>query len=194
MDLGEDALAVSIFDPLAREDSRYEPDAVRARLAFRAANWPPPERDAARSERLTRSEAAILVWWMFPEIREARVASGVIASDVISRRDTRALSRALALGLLQVDREKHRANPDAPLTVSAAARLLLRLAAFLRPSGADLPCSARGRSGAEAVRAAQECGLLEDSVAVISGPVFTRALDQVRAVASAVAPPAGPDR
>ncbi|MEP6800497.1 MAG: hypothetical protein ABJC07_01075 [Acidobacteriota bacterium] len=182
------ALAVSAFDRLARSDPKFKARAEEARLSFRVANWPPPEREAARADRISRAKAASLVWWMFPEVREARVSSGIIASDAVSRRDSRPFTRALALGLLEADRETHRGNPDSLLTLPAASRLLLRLIALVRP-GDEPPCLEKGggrsRSSADAVRAAEACGLWEeDESSPPGGPAFTRALDRVRALAS----------
>ena len=182
------ALAVSVLDVLARHDPRYRERAAEARLAFRASNWPAPEREATGSERLTRAGAATLVWWMFPEIREARVTTSVIASDAVSRRDTRAILRAVSLGLLDVDRETHRARPDGALTRRAAARMLLRLLRIVNP-GVHPRClegsPESGRSGVEAVRAAVECGLLEESESSsVPGREFTRGLDRVRIMAT----------
>jgi tetratricopeptide (TPR) repeat protein len=178
-------LAVAMFDDLAKSDPRFTSRAEEARLAFRVANWPRAEREAARSARLTRAGAATLVWWMYPEVRDARVAGGVVASDVVSRRDSRALTRALALGLLEADRETHRANPDSALTLPAAARLLLRLLGFVVPESVSLPCPRAGqrvlRSAAESIQAAQACGLLpETENAAVTGVVFTEALDRIR--------------
>lgn len=193
LELSEHALAVSLFDELAREEQRFRVRAEQARLLFRVANWPAPEREAASSTRLTRAEAARLVWWMIPEVREAVVASGVIASDVVSRPDSRALERALSLGLLDVDARTHRANPDAALALGAGSRLLLRLVTLLSSSSSPPACYGDflPRSGAEAARVAAACGLIDDregagpAPPVLSGPEFTRALDRVRALASA---------
>ncbi len=183
------ALAVGVFDRLARSDAKFKARAEEARLSFRVANWPPPEREAARAERLSRARAASLVWWMFPEVREARVSSGVIASDAVSRRDSRAFTRALALGLLEVDRETHRSSPDSSLTLAAASRLLLRLIEIVRP-GDEPPClekaGGRSRGSADTIRAAEACGLWkEDENSHPGGPAFTRALDRIRAMVSA---------
>jgi tetratricopeptide (TPR) repeat protein len=183
----EFGLAASLFDELAQADPRYRSRSAEARLAFRVANWPSAERDAARSEHLTRAGAARLVWWMFPEVREARLSSGIIASDVIGRRDTRSLARAVGLGLLDTDHDTHRAHPDSPLTLPAAARLSVRLLALLKPSGPE-PCAGirhPPRASAEIVRIAQECELFEeDEASPVSGPAFTRSLDRVRALVS----------
>lgn len=182
------ALAVRVLDELARHDGRFEERAAEARLAFRVSNWPGPEREAAQSERLTRAGAATLIWWMFPEIREAKVRSSVIASDVVSRKDSRAIMRAVSLGLLDVDSETHRARPDAGLTRRSGARMMLRLLRILRP-GSPPDClegsPESGRSGAEALHAAEKCGLLGESEATwVGGREFTRGLDRVRVLAT----------
>jgi Tfp pilus assembly protein PilF len=188
LETGDLGTAVSMFDALSQSDARFLPKAEEARLAFRVANWPDLERAAARSARLTRAGAATLVWWMYPEVRDAQVAGGVIASDVLARRDSRALTRALALGFLEADQETHRANPDSAMGVGAAARLLLRLLAFVVPSSRNLPCPARSRrvlrSASESLQTAQACGLLPGVIGpTLSGAVFTRSLDRVRALA-----------
>ncbi|HMA18619.1 MAG TPA: hypothetical protein VKS03_09285 [Thermoanaerobaculia bacterium] len=182
------SLAMSVLDALARQDPRYSDRATDARLSFRISNWPAPEREAAESERLTRAAAASLVWWMFPEIREAKVRSSVIASDVVSRRDSRAVTRAVALGLLDVDSDTHRARPDSGMTRRTAARMSLRLLEVLKP-GSRPDClegsSEAGRSAVEAIRAAVKCGFLAESESAwVSGREFTRGLDRVRSLAA----------
>ena len=123
-----------------------------------------------------------------PEIRETKVTTSVIASDAVSRRDTRAILRAVSLGLLDVDRETHRARPDGVLTRRAAARMLLRLLRIVNPAVRprcleDSPES--GRSGVAAVRAAVQCKLLPESEnSSVSGREFTRGLDRVRIMAT----------
>jgi tetratricopeptide (TPR) repeat protein len=189
LEAGELGMAVAIFDDLSRRDPAFAAQADEARLAFRVANWPELEREAAQSQKLTRAAAASLIWWMAPEVREALVTSSIIASDAVSRRDSRALTRALALGLLETDRETHRSNPDGILTTGAATRLLVRLLAILDPRAGKIPCwngaSRLPRSGPEAAQLARACGLIDgrDSAAV-SGPAFVRAVDRVRALAA----------
>jgi len=187
LELGDYALAVSAFERLARSDPRAVSRAAEARLAFRVANWPPAEREAAASPRLTRAGAAELVWWMCPEVREARVNSRVIASDAVSRRDSRAITRAVALGLLEVDGEKHRVSPDAALSLPAAAKLLVRLLAILKPGPGPVACvrkSSRGPlTNAEALRVSTACGLISDREGPgVSGSAFLRALDRARSL------------
>jgi tetratricopeptide (TPR) repeat protein len=187
LELGEHALAVSAFERLAGSDPHFAPRAAEARFAFRVANWPPAEREAARASKLTRAAAAELVWWMVPEVREARVGAGAIASDAVSRRDSRSITRAVALGLLEVDHETHRVSPDAHLSLPAAAKMLVRLFPILNPPSGEVPCLQKVVPGilsnAEAVRLAQACDLIsERDGPAVSGPAFLRALDRARAV------------
>ena len=190
LEVGDDAMAVSVFDALAAEDPRFSDQAAEARLAFRISNWPEAERQAARARRLKRAGAASLVWWMFPEVRDARVSGSVVATDVLERRDSRPMMKAVALGLLDVDGDTHRARPDAPLGRAAAAQLLLRLAGVLRGADAGLACL-RGspgpwRGAADAIRLAAACGLLSESGgSFVSGPELTRALDRLRSLLQA---------
>ena len=121
---------------------------------------------------------------MFPEVREAR-ATGAVASDVLDRRDTPALVRAVSLGLLDVDSDTHRARPDASLSRTAAAQMMLRLAGWLGGARAPLPCLKDSpgpwRGGADALRLASRCGLLSESGgAAVSGPELMRGFDRLR--------------
>ncbi len=187
-EVGDYAAAVALFDGLAARDPRFTERAAEARLAFRIANWPDAERQAARSRRLTRAGAAQLAWWVFPEVRDARVVSaGVVATDVLERRDSRVMMRVVALGLLDVDPYTHRARPDAPLTRTAAARMILLLAARLAGPGEAPECfqgvPGPGKGGQEAIRVAARCKLLSESGAsVVSGAEFTRGLDRLRSL------------
>jgi tetratricopeptide (TPR) repeat protein len=179
--------AVSLYTALAARDPEYADRAAQARLAFRIANWPEPERVAARAKRLTRSGAANLTWWMFPEVREARVTGGLVATDVLERTDSRAVMRAISLGLLEVDPDTHRARPDAALTRAAAARWLLRLSAFLGRAALKPGCpalsGATARAGTDTIAVAVQCGLLKESGgSVVGGEEFTRGLDRLRSM------------
>jgi hypothetical protein len=125
---------------------------------------------------------------MFPEVREARVTSGVVATDLLDRRDSRATMRAVSLGLLDVDPDTHRARPDAPLTRAAAARLLVRLGTTLgsprtRPECLRDPGAAR-TAAADAIRVAAKCELLSESgsSSAVGGAELTRGLDRLRSL------------
>jgi hypothetical protein len=122
---------------------------------------------------------------MFPELREGRIRSGVVAGDVLERKDRAVMIRAVGLGLLDVDPETHRARPDAPLSRTAAAQFLLRLAVVLGkpggPTGCLGPAPEASRTGTDAIRLAARCGLLSESGGMyVSGPEMTRGMDRLR--------------
>jgi len=185
LETGDFAMAVKVFDSLAARDPQLKDRAAEARLAFRIDNWPDAERQAARSRRLTRSGAALLFSWMYPELREGRIQSSVVAADVLERKDRAVMIRAVGLGLLDVDPETHRARPDAPLSRGAAGQFLLRLAVVLGRPGSPKGCLAgsaeAARTGADAIRLAARCGLLAESGGMsVSGPEMTRGMDRLR--------------
>lgn len=184
---GDWASAIPALERLAAEDPSFEAEAEEARLSFRLSNWPEPERAAARTTRLTRGDAARLVWWMVPDVRQRRISAGIIASDIVDRSDREQIARAVGLGLLDVDRETHRARPDAVLTFAAAARLYLSLYALLAPAGSARCLSDRPVEtvdAGEAIRVARECGILgEKDGPPVTGPVFTKTVDRIRALA-----------
>jgi tetratricopeptide (TPR) repeat protein len=184
---GDWASAIPALERLAAEDPSFEAEAEEARLSFRLSNWPEAERAAARASRLTRGDAARLVWWMVPEVRQVRVSAGIIASDIVDRSDRDQIARAVGLGLIDVDRETHRARPDAALTFGAAARLDLRLYALLAPAGSARCLSDRPvetLDPGEAIRVARECGILEERDSPpVTGPGFTKTVDRIRALA-----------
>jgi tetratricopeptide (TPR) repeat protein len=182
---GDPALAVSLYEALARSDPAvYADRAAEARIAFRVQNWPPAEQAAARSARLTRAQTASLVWWSVPEVRDAQVTTGIIASDIVGRPDSREIARMLALGLLEVD-ANHRARPDEPLTSPAGARLSLRLLAMLRRGHGPLDCLKDRpiRRASQALRTAADCGIPMPASGPFSGQDLLRALDKVRLLA-----------
>jgi hypothetical protein len=124
---------------------------------------------------------------MFPEVREALVTEGVVAIDVLERRDSRPVMRAVSLGLLDVDPDTHRARPDAPLSRAVAAQLMVRLMGLLRGPGSGPACLQGSpgpwRGGADAIRLAARCGLLSESGGpLVSGPEFTGGLDRLRSL------------
>ena len=183
LESGDPGTAVTIFERLAAEDPRFRDRAAEARLEFRISNWPDAERQAARARRLTRAGAASLVWWMFPEVREARVTTSVVATDLLERRDSRAMMRAVSLGLLEVDPDTHRARPDAPLTRAAAARLLVRLGGTLGSPRSRPECLRDPGARSDAIRVAARCELLSESgSSAVGGAELTRGLDRLRSL------------
>ena len=189
LEVGDDALAVSVFDALAAEDPRFAEEAAEARLAFRIANWPDAERQAARSRRLTRvgRRRARLVdvsggprRARLPRRRRDRRARSARqpADDPVRRRSA----------CSTVDADTHRARPDAALTRGDAAKLMLQPRRDpVRDVARGLECLKGSpgpwRGSADAIRlAAQVRPAVRIGGAAVGGPEFTRGLDRLRSL------------
>jgi hypothetical protein len=99
-----------------------------------------------------------------------------VASDILARADQRVLSRGLQLGLISVDTATHRARPDAFLTRSEAARILLRAGAVTGAPGLAA-CAGKPENAGKPAALAAGCGLLPSSRSrTVSGAEFRRAI------------------
>ena len=65
--------AYEIFAELSRRDPRFLSRAEECQEEFVISNWPSPDRQSAHAARLTRAQAAALLWRLLPEIRAVRV-------------------------------------------------------------------------------------------------------------------------
>jgi len=177
LSVGRGDAAYEIFSALARTDPRLRSRAEESQEDFVISNWPAPERAIATAARLTRAGAIALLWRLLPQIRNVPAAGPApVASDIISRKDQRILSRGLQLGLISVDPSTHRARPDAFLSRTEAARILLRAGALAGAPGAAA-CTGRGGAARGPSATAAACGLLSRRRgSSVSGREFRRAI------------------
>jgi tetratricopeptide (TPR) repeat protein len=182
MKVGRYAAAEEIFGALARTEPRFASRAREAREEALIANWPPGDRAAAHTARLTRAQAAILLWRLMPEIRSLELEGpSPVATDILSRKDRRILSHCLQLGLLSVDASTHRARPDAVLSRAEGGRMLARAAGLGGSTGVLSCLQSHGREEGGGT-AATDCGLLtKGKSGPISGAEFRRGLAAIRA-------------
>ena len=140
--------ASRIFGALAGADARYRGRAKEADEEYLISNWPSEDRSAAHAARLTRAQAALLLWRLVPRVRYAPAAAPApVASDIVARKDRRILSRCLQLGLLSVEEATHRARPDAALRRPEALRILRRVASLNGAGKPDPEALPAGRGG-----------------------------------------------
>ena len=175
--VGRGDASFEIFTALARIDPRFRERARESEEDFVISNWPSAEREIARARRLTRAGGVTLLWKLMPQIRSvAASARSPIASDILSRKDQRILSRALQLGLLSVDPSTHRARPDVALARIEAVHMLLRAGGLAGLKAGDA-CASKGEKSAEVLSAAARCGLLPPAGRTgVTGPEFRRAI------------------
>ncbi len=162
----------------------------QAKFRWRVSLLPPGVQAIVGKPELTRSELAVLLYWLVPSVRHARPAAGRIATDVLEHSHQEELMRVVNLGLLDVDPRLHRVFPDGAARRGTALRSLQRLLRMVQKS---LPCLAGGEAdpGGEALcETAARCGLVaapEDCRAQdpLAGPealdLIRRALDLIGA-------------
>jgi len=158
---GRWAEAEALYESLARTDPAFAQKAAAARVEFRVQNLPTVARRAALSPRLTRTQLAVLLVELSPEVRDARVPAGAdVAVDVVDRPERAALVRTIGLGFFPVSRETHLVGADVPVSRAEIATHLRRLAAL---AGGDLACAAGGANPLA------ECGILPEGSRQLSG-------------------------
>jgi tetratricopeptide (TPR) repeat protein len=182
MKAGRYADAVGLYEELAKSDPSFAEPLAEAVFQFQVQILPETAREAALSPRLTRAQLAALLWWLVPEVREAKVSTGIdVAVDAVDRPDSQSVVRAIALGFFAVPRDTHRVGVDQAVTRAEMAACLKRVA-LLASSGAPV----EGCLGEEAPSPADlaECGiLLSPSARTITGREAVRALEEAERAA-----------
>lgn len=161
MKTGRYGEAVAFYDELAAGSPVFAEKADEARLDFRIQNLPDGVRKAAVSPRLTRAQLAVLLWGTVPEVRDAPAAGPAdVAVDVVDHRDRSALTRAIALGFLTVNRDTHRVGVDVPVSRAEMPGHLRRLAVVAGRGRRIPPCLAGDPPPAASLAG---CGILSES-------------------------------
>lgn len=148
-------------------DPLLQTELARAKFSWRLLNAPEQVRGLRDKVVLTRSDLAVLLYWMVPQIRTARPGAAQIASDIVDHPSRDEIARVANLGLMTIDETMHRFSPDAGLRRTDAVAALLRLISGNAPGGAcEVP---RTGSRDELCKAGVVCGLMEDLVLCQAG-------------------------
>jgi len=168
LEVGDPGKGLEIVQELARRnpgDAALAAKLEAAKFRWRLSLLPPGVQATADQPELTRAQLAVLLYWLVPEVRHARPASGRIATDVLDHPQREELVRAVNLGLLDVDPRVHKVFPGGRVTRGTALRALWRtLWLFER----EHPCVAGGGADPPASALcdrAAACGLLDDAAA-----------------------------
>ncbi len=103
--------AMRLYESVPDNEPQRTASLLRAKLGWRRSNLPRCAQQAIASTRLTRSELAILVVSMAPQLEMTRGASSPVLSDIIDLPCYGDVVTAARLGLLDVDRLEHRFFP-----------------------------------------------------------------------------------
>ena len=168
LEVGDPSKGLELVQELARRnpgDAALAAKLDAAKFRWRLSLLPPGVQATAALPELTRAQLAVLLYWLVPEVRHARPASGRIATDVLGHPQREELVRAVNLGLLDVDPRVHKVFPNSRVTRGTALRALWRtLWLFERQA----PCVAAGGAdppGSALCDRAAACGLLDDAAA-----------------------------
>lgn len=128
--------ALEAASALAAVDPSKGAQLEEVRAQWSLSNAPAEVREAVVSERLTRRDLAVLLWWKVPEVRNVAIDDPPIATDILDRADKGYLVRALGLGLWTVDPVTHAARPEQPVGRRELSGMLSRLAGRIAPARA----------------------------------------------------------
>jgi hypothetical protein len=118
LQVGDPAAAVRLAETLleSRPSDLYLGELLaRSRFQWRLNLLPTEVRTLGRSVELSRADYAVLMYWLFPQVRYGRPVEATIATDIIDHPNQEAIIKVINLGLLEVDSTVHRFGPDASI-------------------------------------------------------------------------------
>jgi hypothetical protein len=133
-------------------DPALADELAAAKFRWRLTMLPKGLQDMAAKPELNKGDFAALLYWLVPNVRYARVASGRIATDVLDHAQQEAIVRIVNLGLLDLDSTLHRFYPTAPVRRGGALRAIQRM---LTQFGPGLACL--GIGGTDSCSAMASC-------------------------------------
>jgi len=166
--VGDASAGVDLFRRLVAEspdDSRLRGELARAEFLWRVSLLPKEVRDLTLAPELTRSDYAVLLYWLVPSVRYGRLQKSRIATDILDHPQRDAIARVINLGLMEVDETLHRFSPERSVTRSEVMSGILHLMEIQRQKPACMgPRRLGNRPSFETLcRTAAACSLLPSS-------------------------------
>lgn len=164
LEVGDPAAGMRTFEDLAErypEDPEVAENLVRARFLWRIQLLPPEVRKISTAAELTRGDFAVLLYWLFPEIRYGSAGSARIANDILEHPQQEQIVRVVNSGILEVDSSLHRFEPYRSIERTQALAGMLRLLARKQPPLACLVGASVPQSTQAVCSTSAACGLLE---------------------------------
>lgn len=161
LDVGDAASGLDLAERLA---SRYPDEEslndllAYAKFRFRLDVLPQRVQDVAAKTELERGDLAVLLYWVFPNVRYAESRRARIAADILDDPRREEIARVINLRLMQVDETLHRFEPSRTLTRLELFRSLLLVLGdsdppvecvrdLTRPPSRDAVCLTAARCG-----------------------------------------------
>ncbi len=136
LDAGDASAGLALAERLAArfpDDEDLEDLLAYAKFRFRLDVLPPKVQETAAKPQLERGDLAVLLYWIFPNVRYAQTRRPRIATDILDDRRREEIARVINLGLMEVDETVHRFSPTRSLTRAELFRSLLVLMAGSEP-------------------------------------------------------------
>lgn len=162
--IGDPAAGMRLIEELAArnpEDLDLQEELAEARFLWRIQLLPPEVRRIVDQEGLTRGDFAVMVYWLFPEVRYGRSGDAKIANDILDHPQREALVKVINSGIMDVDSSLHRFEPYRPLQRVEALAAMVGLLARKQPPFACLGSNRAPTSRQGICRASAACGLIE---------------------------------
>ena len=178
--------AIARLDRLTRRDSdpRFRRRLEEVKVLWNAANMPPQFQEALRSEAITRTDFATLLYWKVASIRFAQnVPAPPIAVDISDVPGRDEMVRAIAIGIFQVDPVTREVGPHRLVTASAFTRLTAR-ALLARGAACARQVGGETNELARAQKIVAACGLTQSVFSLlpdapVSGSTAAEVLDEL---------------
>ena len=167
LEVGDARQGLELAERLARrypQDPALAEKLAFAKFRFRLGVLPERVQELAGRVELERGDQALLLFWLFPQVRYGEAGRPRIATDILDDPRREEIARVVNLGLMDVDESLHRFYPEQSLERRSLLRSLLRLLAQAEPP-ADCARDLAPRPSQEAICAAAERCRLIPSVA-----------------------------
>jgi tetratricopeptide (TPR) repeat protein len=167
LEIGDADQALRLLEGLVAKypgDATLESSLATAQLRFRLRLLPDPVQKLASRGELARGDFAALLYWVVPGVRQTQGSSARIATDVLDHRWQQEIIRVVNRGLMSVNRQLHRFEPDRPITRVEALESALEVAANQPGGECAEDAIAHPSPGASFLcGVAARCGLLDDA-------------------------------
>lgn len=163
IEAGDPTVGLRILEDLADrfpEDVALSERLNRAQFRWRLQLLPAEAQRLAELQQLDRADFAVLLFWLFPEVRYGRANRAQIANDILDHPQREQIVRVINLSLMDVDSNLHHFEPYRPVTRHETLAGLLSVLARREPPLTCLGAVSDGLSVSRVCEVSVRCGLV----------------------------------
>lgn len=176
IEVGDASAGLRILEGLVE---RYPDDAglaerlARAQFRWRLQLLPAEAQRLAELQELDRADYAVLLFWLFPEVRYGRASRAMIANDILDHPQREQIVRVINLDLMDVDPSLHHFEPYRPVNRYEVLSGLLALLDRQDPPLACLGASGADLSASSVCGVAARCGIVPETAECLPGSTLS---------------------